>query len=80
MHDLITIGILAPIYNGVIKHGYIHFVEDLKLFLRIRYKKFIERLNRYEELLYRVLNFVFEKLSKGEIKIVDSKPIERNRV
>ena len=26
--------------------------------------------------MYRVLNFVFEKLSKGEIKIVDAKPIE----
>ena len=36
----------------------------------------IERLNRYEELLYEVLNFVYEKLSEGEVKIVDSKPIE----
>jgi len=36
----------------------------------------IERLNRYEEPLYEVLNFVYEKLSEGEIKIVDSKPIE----
>ena len=36
----------------------------------------IERLNRYEELLYKVLNYVYEKLSEGEIKIVDTKPIE----
>jgi len=35
-----------------------------------------KRLNRYEELLYRVLNFVFEKVSEGEIKIVDAKPVE----
>jgi len=62
-------------FNGIIKHAYIHFIEDLKLF-RIRYNKLIERLNRYEELLYRVLDFVFEKVSEGEIKIVDTKPVE----
>ncbi len=77
LYDLITVGVLAHLhFNGVIKHTYIHFIEDLKLFPKIRYNKLIERLNRYEELLYRVLNFVFEKLSKGEIKIVDAKPIE----
>jgi len=47
-----------------------------KLFPRIRYNKLIERLNRYEELLYKVLDFVFEKVCEGEIKIVDAKPIE----
>ena len=26
--------------------------------------------------MYRVLNFVFEKVSEGKIKIVDAKPIE----
>jgi hypothetical protein len=57
------------------KAGILHFIEDLKLFPKIRYNKLIERLNRYKELLYRVLNFVFEKLS-SEIKIVDAKPIE----
>ena len=29
-----------------------------------------------EELLYKVLNFTFEKLSRGEIKVVDAKPVE----
>ena len=53
-----------------------HFVEKLGLFPKIRYNKVIERLNRYEELLYKVLNYVYEKLSEGEIKIVDTKPIE----
>ena len=75
LYDLITVGILAHLhFNGVIKHAYVHFIEDLKLF-RIRYNKLIERLNRYEELLYRVLNFVFEKVSEGKINIVDAKPI-----
>jgi len=77
LHDLITLGILAHLhFNGVIKHAYNHFIEDLGLFPKIRYNKVIERLNRYEELLYEVLNFVYEKLSEGEVKIVDSKPIE----
>ena len=77
LYDLITIGILAHLhFNGVIKHAYIHFVEDLKLFPKIRYNKLIERLNRYEELLYRVLDFIFEKFSEGEIKVVDAKPVE----
>ena len=39
---------------------------------RIRYNKLIERLNRYEVLLYRVLDFVFEKVSEGQVKIVDT--------
>ncbi len=77
MYDLITIRILAHLhFNGVIKHAYVHFIEDLKLFPRIRYNKLIERLNRYEELLYGVLDFVFEKVSEGKIKIVDAKPVE----
>ena len=75
LYDLITLGVLAHLhFNGIIKHAYVHFIEDLKLFPRIRYNKLIERLNRYEELLYKVLDFVFEK--EGEIKIVDAKPIE----
>ena len=57
LYDLITVGILAHLhFKGVIKHAYFHFIEDLKLFPKIRYNKLIERLNRYEELLYRVLN------------------------
>ena len=77
LYDLITLGVLAHLhFNGIIKHAYIHFIEDLKLFPRIRYNKLMERLDRYEELLYEVLDFVFEKVSEGEIKIVDAKPIE----
>ena len=77
LYDLITLGVLAHLhFNGIIKHAYVHFIEDLKLFPRIRYNKLIERLNRYEELLYKVLDFVFEKVSEGEIKVVDAKPIE----
>ena len=77
LYDLITLGVLAHLhFNGIIKHAYVHFIEDLKLFPRIRYNKLIERLNRYEELLYKVLDFVFEKVSEGGIKIVDAKPIE----
>jgi len=73
LYDLITLGVLAHIhFNGIIKHAYVHFIEDLKLFPRIRYNKLMERLDRYEEL--KVLDFVFEK--EGEIKIVDAKPIE----
>jgi hypothetical protein len=73
LYDLITLGVLAHLhFNGIIKHAYVHFIEDLKLFPRIRYNKLIERLNRYE--VYKVLDFVFEK--EGEIKIVDAKPIE----
>lgn len=69
LHDLITLGILAHLrFNGVIKHAYDHFIEDLKLFPKIRYNKVIERLNRYEELLYKILNFVYEKLSGGRDK------------
>jgi hypothetical protein len=75
LYDLITLGVLAHLhFNGIIKHAYVHFIEDLKLFPRIRYNKLMERLNRYE--VYKVLDFVFEKVSEGEIKIVDAKPIE----
>jgi len=46
LYDLIIIGILAHLhFNGVIKHAYIHFIEDLKLFPKIRYNKLIERPN-----------------------------------
>lgn len=77
LYDLITVGVLAHLhFNGVIKHAYVHFIEDLELFPKIRYNKLIERLNRYEELLYKILNFTFEKLSRGEIKVVDAKPVE----
>ena len=66
LYDLITVGILAHLhFDGIIKRAYAHFVEDSKIFPQIRYNKLIERLNRYEELLYRVLNFVFEKVSEG---------------
>jgi len=58
------------------KSAHFHFIEDLKLFPRIRCNKLIEGLNRYEELLYRVLDFVFEKVSEGEVKIVDAKSVE----
>ncbi|MBW9222235.1 hypothetical protein KKP97_04210 [Methanothermococcus sp. SCGC AD-155-C09] len=77
LYDLITFGILAHLhFNGVIKHAYTHFIEDLELFPKIRYNKLIERLNRYEELLYKVLDYVFKKISEGEVKIVDAKPVE----
>jgi len=33
-------------------------------------------LNRYEELLYKVLNYIFEKIAEGEIRVVDAKPVE----
>ena len=36
------------------------------IFPKIRYNKLIERLNRYEGLLYRVLDFVSENLLKEE--------------
>jgi len=36
----------------------------------IRYNKLI-KLNRYEDLLYRVLDFVFKKVSNGDVRIVD---------
>jgi len=46
LYDLITLSILAHLHcNGVIKHAYVHFIEDLELFPRIRYNKLIERLN-----------------------------------
>lgn len=77
LHDLITFGILAHLhFNGVIKHAYTHFIEDLGLFPKIRYNKLIERLNRYEDLLYKVLDYVFKKISEEEVKIVDAKPVE----
>ncbi|MHC1635347.1 MAG: hypothetical protein ACXQTS_01810 [Candidatus Methanospirareceae archaeon] len=77
LYDLITLGILAYLhFNGVIKHAYVLFIEELKLFPKIRYNKLIERLNRYEELLHRVLELVFEKISEGEVKIGYAKPIE----
>jgi len=40
LYDLITVGILAHLhFKGVIKHAYFHFIEDLKLFPKIRYNK-----------------------------------------
>ena len=73
LYDLITFGILDHLhFNGVIKVAYTHFIEE-KLFPKIRYNKLIERLNRYEDLLYKVLDYVFKKISEGEVKIVDAK-------
>jgi len=75
LYDLIIVGILAHLhFNGIIKKAYVYFIEELKLFpkIKIRYNKLIESLNRYEELLYKVLNYVL----RGEIRIVDAKPIE----
>lgn len=63
-------------FNGVIKHAYTHFIDDLSIFPKIRYNKIIERLNRYEGLMNRVLDFVFDNLSEKELKIVDAKPVE----
>ena len=81
LHDLIIFGILAHLhFNGVIKHAYTHFIEYLDLFPKIRYNKVIERLNRYEELLYKILNFVFDKFSKGGIKIVDTKLLKQRNL
>lgn len=77
MYDLIVIGVLAHLhFNGIIKGAYVYFIEELELFPKIRYNKLIERLNRYEELLCEVLDFVFEKVAEGEIRIVDAKSIE----
>ena len=77
LYDLITFGILAHLcYNGIIKHAYNHFIEDLKLFPKIRYNKVVERLNRYEKLLHRGLDYIRGKISEGEINITDIKPIE----
>jgi len=48
---LIIIGVLAHLhFNEVIKHAYIHFIDDIEIFPKIRYNKLIERLNRYEGL------------------------------
>ena len=77
LYDLIIVGILAHLhFNGIIKRAYVYFVEELELFPKIRYNKLIERLKRYEGLLYRVLDYVFEKVAEGEIRIVDTKSIE----
>lgn len=80
LYDLITFGVLAHLhFNGVIKHAYAHFIEDLKLFPKIRYNKLIERLNRYEDLLYNVLDYIIEKISEGEIEIVDANLLEKRK-
>jgi len=74
-YDLITVGVPVHLhFNRVIMYVCIRFIEDLKLFPKIRYNKLIERLNRYEKHLYKVLNFVFEKPSK--VKIADAKVVE----
>ena len=77
LHDLIAFAIMAHIvFDGIYKKAYKLFIEELKLFPKVRYNKIIERLNRYENLLIECL-----KLFKLEGKIiVDSKSLETKKL
>jgi len=56
LHDLIAFAIMAHIvFDGIYKKAYKLFIEELKLFPKVRYNKIVERLNRYEKLLIECL-------------------------
>jgi cobalamin biosynthesis Co2+ chelatase CbiK len=42
-------------FAGVYKRGYEFLIEDLRLFPKIRYNKIVERINRYEALLFETI-------------------------
>jgi len=77
LYDLIAFAVMAHRHSGgVYRRAYRLFIEELKLFPRIRYNKLVERLNRYEGLLLECL-----KLFELEgLRIVDSKPVETKKL
>jgi hypothetical protein len=77
LYDLIAFAIMAHIvFDGTYKKAYKLFIEEIKLFQKVRYNKIVERLNRYEKLLIECL-----KLFKLEGKIiVDSKSLETKKL
>jgi uncharacterized protein YnzC (UPF0291/DUF896 family) len=80
LYDLIVFGILSSLYcDGNIKKAYRQFVLDKKMFPKIKYNKMIERLHRYELLLYR-LNCLFKEFMEGNIRNFDSRPIKTKKV
>ncbi len=77
LYDLMTFAVMAHIcFDGVYKKAYKVFIDELKLFPRVRYNKVVERIDRYEELLLECL-----KLFKlDESRVVDSKPVETKKL
>ncbi|MFU8652060.1 transposase [Methanotorris formicicus] len=55
------------------KKGYEFLIEGLGLFPKIRYNKLVERLNRYEELLFEIQSIF---LNKNCLLSIDTIPIE----
>ena len=52
LYDLMAFAVMTHIsFDGVYKKAYKVFIDELKLFPRVRYNKVVERIDRYEELL-----------------------------
>ncbi|EHP86678.1 hypothetical protein MetfoDRAFT_0966 [Methanotorris formicicus Mc-S-70] len=72
--DLIIFSVLCMIYfSGVYKRGYEILIEYLGLFTKIRYNKIVERINRYEQLLFEIQKTF---LNKNCLLFIDTIPIE----
>lgn len=60
--DLIIFSVLLyGILRWVYKKGYEFLIEELGLFPKIRYNKLVERLSRYEELLFEIQRVFLNK-------------------
>ncbi|WP_216698820.1 hypothetical protein [Methanotorris formicicus] len=60
-------------FSGVYKRGYEILIEYLGLFTKIRYNKIVERINRYEQLLFEIQKTF---LNKNCLLFIDTIPIE----
>ena len=78
LHDPIAFAVMAHIVlDGMYRKAYRLFMDELRLFLNVRYNKVVERLNRYEGLLIECLRLF--KL-EGEVILVDTKPIATKKL
>ena len=76
--DLIIFSVLCMIYfSGVYKRGYEILIDTFELFPKIRYNKLVERINRYESLLFKIQKTF---LNKNCLLFIDTIPIETKQI
>ncbi|XRO76302.1 hypothetical protein ACO3VM_05795 [Methanocaldococcus sp. 10A] len=64
-------------FSGVYKRAYEVLIDGFGLFPKIRYNKIVERLNRYEYLLFEIQKMF---LNKNCLLFVDTIPIETKQI
>jgi len=76
--NLIIFSVLTMVFfSGVYKRAYEILIEGFGLFPKIRYNKIVERINRYESLLYEIQKIF---LNKDCLLFIDTIPIETKQI